>query len=76
MLDETGGGSITDARARWPNSSAPRTFRSPRKPAVPAGFVVSGDIPSRYAWLAREPGPKMIVEALKLFGTLEKARRA
>lgn len=26
---------------------------------------------SRYAWLAREPGPKMIVEALKLFGTME-----
>jgi uncharacterized protein (TIGR02594 family) len=29
-------------------------------------------LPSRYAWLAREPGPKMIVEALKLFGTMEK----
>jgi len=28
-------------------------------------------LPSRYAWLAREPGPKMIVEALKLFGTTE-----
>jgi uncharacterized protein (TIGR02594 family) len=28
-------------------------------------------LPSRYGWLAREPGPKMIVEALKLFGTLE-----
>ncbi len=28
-------------------------------------------LPSRYAWLAREPGPKMIVEALKLFGTME-----
>jgi len=30
-------------------------------------------LPARYAWLAREPGPKMIVEALKLFGTLEAA---
>ena len=29
-------------------------------------------LPSRYAWLAREPGPKMIVEAIKLFGTMEK----
>lgn len=29
-------------------------------------------LPSRYAWLAREPGPKMILEALKLFGTMEK----
>jgi len=28
-------------------------------------------LPSRYAWLARELGPKMIVEALKLYGTLE-----
>jgi uncharacterized protein (TIGR02594 family) len=29
-------------------------------------------LPSRYGWLAREPGPKMLVAALKLFGTLEK----
>ncbi len=29
-------------------------------------------LPSRYGWLAREPGPKMIVEALKLFVTMEK----
>lgn len=29
-------------------------------------------LPSRYGWLARESGPKMIVEALKLFGTMEK----
>ncbi len=29
-------------------------------------------LPSRYAWLAREPGPKMIVEALKLYATMEK----
>lgn len=28
-------------------------------------------LPSRYGWLAREPGPKMIVEALKLYGTME-----
>lgn len=28
-------------------------------------------LPSRYSWLAREPGPKMIVEALKLYGTME-----
>lgn len=28
-------------------------------------------LPKRYAWLADEPGPKMLVEALKLFGTLE-----
>jgi uncharacterized protein (TIGR02594 family) len=28
-------------------------------------------LPSRYGWLAREPGPKMIVEALKLFGMME-----
>ena len=29
-------------------------------------------LPARYGWLAREPGPRMIVEALKLFGTMEK----
>lgn len=29
-------------------------------------------LPERYGWLAREPGPKMLVEALKLFGTMEK----
>ena len=28
-------------------------------------------LPKRYAWLANEPGPKMLVEVLKLFGTLE-----
>lgn len=30
-------------------------------------------LPARYAWLADEPGPKMLLEALKLFGTLEVA---
>jgi uncharacterized protein (TIGR02594 family) len=30
-------------------------------------------LPAQYQWLAREPGPKMIVEALKLFGTVEAA---
>lgn len=29
-------------------------------------------LPDRYAWLAREPGPRMLVEALKMYGTLEK----
>jgi uncharacterized protein (TIGR02594 family) len=29
-------------------------------------------LPQRYGWLAREPGPRMLVEALKLFGTMEK----
>lgn len=29
-------------------------------------------LPSAYAWLAREPGPRMLSEALKLYGTLEK----
>lgn len=28
-------------------------------------------LPKQYAWLAKEPGPKMIVEALKEFGTIE-----
>jgi uncharacterized protein (TIGR02594 family) len=28
-------------------------------------------LPEQYGWLAREPGPKMIVEALRLYGTLE-----
>lgn len=28
-------------------------------------------LPARYGWLASEPGPKMIVEALRMFGTLE-----
>lgn len=30
-------------------------------------------LPAQYQWLAKEPGPIMIVEALKLFGTLEGA---
>ena len=33
-------------------------------------------LPTPYAWLAQEPSPKMIVEALKLFGTLESAGTA
>lgn len=28
-------------------------------------------IPATYAWLANEPGPKMLVEAIKLHGTVE-----
>jgi uncharacterized protein (TIGR02594 family) len=28
-------------------------------------------LPSRYGWLARESGPKMLIEGLKLYGTLE-----
>lgn len=30
-------------------------------------------LPKNYAWLANEPAPKMIVEALKLYGVHEKA---
>jgi len=30
-------------------------------------------LPEQYAWLAQEPGPRMLVEALKLYGTVEKA---
>ncbi len=29
-------------------------------------------LPAKYAWLAQETGPKMIVEAVKLYGLLEK----
>lgn len=29
------------------------------------------NLPTNYAWLANEPAPKMLIEALKLFGTLE-----
>ncbi|WP_424630046.1 TIGR02594 family protein [Bradyrhizobium sp. SYSU BS000235] len=28
-------------------------------------------LPAEYAWLSKEPGPKMLLEALSLFGTLE-----
>lgn len=28
-------------------------------------------LPSAYAWLAREPGPKILVEMLRIYGTLE-----
>lgn len=28
-------------------------------------------LPAQYAWLSKEDGPKMLLEALKLFGTLE-----
>lgn len=30
-------------------------------------------LPAQYAWLAKETGPRMLVEALKLFGTVEAA---
>lgn len=30
-------------------------------------------LPAQYAWLSKETGPRMIVEALKLFGTVEAA---
>lgn len=30
------------------------------------------DIPARYAWLAREPGPRLLTEFLKVYGTAEK----
>lgn len=30
-------------------------------------------LPSQYQWLAQEPGPRMILEGLKLFGTVEAA---
>jgi uncharacterized protein (TIGR02594 family) len=29
-------------------------------------------LPKQYAWLAREPGPRILVEFLKLYGTTEK----
>jgi len=28
-------------------------------------------VPARYAWLQKEPGPKMLLEAMNLYGTLE-----
>lgn len=31
------------------------------------------DLPSNYAWLAKETGPRMLIEALRLYGTKEKA---
>ena len=33
-------------------------------------------LPEAYAWLAQEPGPRMLVEALRLYGTTEKAGAA
>lgn len=33
-------------------------------------------LPTAYAWLANESGPRMLVEALKLYGTTEKAGSA
>lgn len=29
------------------------------------------ELPEQYAWLEHEPGPRMLVECLKLYGTLE-----
>jgi uncharacterized protein (TIGR02594 family) len=29
-------------------------------------------LPTNYAWIAAEPGPKMVLEALKLYGTQER----
>lgn len=34
------------------------------------------DLPADYRWLAAEPGPLMLLEALKLFGTIEVASDA
>lgn len=28
-------------------------------------------LPAAYAWLAKEPAPRMLIEGLKTFGTLE-----
>ena len=33
-------------------------------------------LPKQYAWLAREPGPQMLIEALKTFGAVEGAGAA
>ena len=33
-------------------------------------------LPASYAWLGNEPGPKMLIEALRLFGTVEGAGAA
>lgn len=33
-------------------------------------------LPKEYQWLEKEPGPKMIIEALKLFGITEKVGEA
>lgn len=30
------------------------------------------ELPTIYSWLGKEPGPKMLMEALKLYGVLEK----
>ena len=30
------------------------------------------DLPKQYAWLETEPGPRILVEALKTYGTIEK----
>lgn len=30
-------------------------------------------LPAEYSWLSKEPGPKILIEALKLFGTKETA---
>lgn len=36
-----------------------------------AAPVARAAVPARYVWLQKEPGPKMLVEAMKLYGTLE-----
>ncbi|CAM5400917.1 hypothetical protein AFEL58S_02033 [Afipia felis] len=36
-----------------------------------AASVARSALPARYAWLEREPGPRMLREALALYGTLE-----
>ena len=30
-------------------------------------------LPLQYEWLSKEPGPRMVLEGLKLFGTVESA---
>lgn len=45
------------------------TEKNPMPNAAPS--AARSPLLSQYAWLAKEPGPKMLIEALKVFGTVE-----
>ena len=34
--------------------------------------MTAATLPKQYAWLSSEPGPRLLVEALKTYGTIEK----
>jgi hypothetical protein len=43
----------------------------PQLTAAPKRISAYADLPKQYQWLENEPGPKMLLEALRHYGCLE-----